>query len=119
MVMIRSYHLTPEIIHRVGFSSMRDRLYFQCFGSCSGVLLAFLRTQAVEGEFNTGIEMYPADQRRESAHVRCRGIFSLVSLSVTPITSTEKCKHSSERENIPLCLFLFNTVYTENGETYL
>lgn len=98
---------------------MRDGFYFQYFASCPGILLAFLRTQAVEGEFNTGIEMYPADQRRESAHVRCRGMFSLVSASAMPITSSEKCRYSSEGENIPLCSFLFNIVYTENGETHL
>lgn len=119
VLMISSYHLTPQNTHRAGFSSVRDGFYFQCFASCPRVLLAFLKTQAVEGEFNIGIEMYPADQRRESAHVRCRGVFSLVSVSVTPINSSEKCTYSSEGENIPLCLFLFNIVYTENGETYL
>lgn len=40
-------------------------------------------------------------------------------VSVMPITSSEKCMYSSEGENIPSCLFLFNIVYTENGETHL
>lgn len=44
---------------------------------------------------------------------------SLWCVSVTPITSSEKCMYLSEGENIPLCLFLFNIVYTENGETHL
>lgn len=95
------------------------RFYFQCSASCPGILLALLRTQGVQGEQNTGIEMYPTDQRRESARVRWGCVFSLVRVSVAPITSSEKCMYSSEGENIPLCLFLFNIVYTENGETHL
>lgn len=64
----------------------------------------------------TGIETYPEDQRLPMSG---GDVSSLVCVPVAPITSPEKCMYSSEGENIPLCLFLFNIVYTENGETHL
>lgn len=38
---------------------------------------------------------------------------------VMPISSSEECMYSPEGEKSLLCLFLFNNVYTENGETHL
>lgn len=93
--------------------------YFQLSASCPGIHLALLRTWGVEEESNTRTERYSEDQRRESACVRWGCAFSLVRASVTPTTSSKECTYSSEGETIPSCLFLFNIVYTENGETHL